>query len=175
MGTLGHMPAIVLQIVWQIIRADPALSVARYGIIYKFWRRQLEVCHDVPELFTSAIVSQPGVARFFLRDGGNAPVIIVVGRVNQTIIRQGKQFFGYASVQRVRVAILEISPPASVNEQRIAGEHPVAAQVGEVSVGMSGCMQRLQRNAANAKGDTFLDAKIGAGKPIESRRSDLTA
>ena len=134
------MPAIVLQVVWQIIWADPALAVARYGIIDEFWRRQFEVCHDVPELFTSAIVPQPGVARFFLRNGGNAPVVIVVARVNQAIVREGKQFFSYAPVQRVRVAILKVSPPASVNEKRIAGEYPVAAQVGEVPIGMSGCM-----------------------------------
>ncbi len=156
-------------------RADPALAVARYGIIDEFWRRQLEVCHDVLELFTSAVVPQPRVAGLLLRDGGNPPVVIVVARVNQAVVRQGKQFFGYAPVQHVRVAILKVSPSTSVNEKRIAGEYPVAAQVGEVPIGMSGCMQRLQRNTANAKGDAFLDANIRAGKPVESRRGNFAA
>ena len=69
-----------------MVGADTTLQIARHGVIYKFWIRQIEVCHGVAKLRQSALSTEPDVALFFLGDGGNTPAFVIVCWIHQRLI-----------------------------------------------------------------------------------------
>ena len=83
-----HLAAIFLQLRRHMIRADATLPVTGYGVVNELRVGQIEACHDGPELLQRAPLTEPRVALFFLGNGGNAPVLVVMGGINQRFVGQ---------------------------------------------------------------------------------------
>lgn len=101
------------------------------------------------------------VAIFLLRHRADVSAIIVVRRIDQSVVRQRENLR--------RIAALEIRPATAVDQQRVVGKDAQNArkldQITVVRVGMAGREQRLQGKAADTEGGILGDAGIGAGKP----------
>ena len=167
------MTAIFLQVFRQLIRTDATLLVARQRVINELRIRQIEVCHDFPELLRRALLSKSRVALLFLGNAGDAPILVVMGGINQRIVRQCEQFFMDAFIQSIGIAVLKVGAAAAFDQQRIPGEDPVAEQVSEMSGGMSRRMEWLQLNTAHLKRHALFEANIGTGQAVESRHGYL--
>ena len=81
------MTAIFLQILGQMVRTDAALLIAWYCIVNEFRIGQIEVRHDFPELLQRALLDEPRVALLFLCNGGNAPILVVMGWIDECVVR----------------------------------------------------------------------------------------
>lgn len=64
----------------------PAQLVARHRNIHLLGIGQLELSHDEDKFLQTLIQPEPGIARFLLRDAGNAATMVVVRRVDQRLI-----------------------------------------------------------------------------------------
>ncbi len=70
-----------------------------------------------------------------------------MGRKNHGLIGKFQQLVEQTVILRARVAILEIGPAGTADQQRVAGEHPIrhAETIGVVSV--AGRVQHVQTDA----------------------------
>ena len=106
-------------------------------------------------------------------------MLIVMRRVDERVFGQGKDLGVNRPVKSFGAPILEIRPPAPVDEQCIAGKDARLPAFLEkeamMSVGVSGGKQRPQRQAAHDQGLLFRDAEIGAGQSFDRGIGDLTA
>jgi hypothetical protein len=123
--TFGHLLAVLLKIPGQVARTNAALPVAGHCVINERWIGQVQVRHHGLELLQGPFFPKPGIAFFFLRYRGNVSVLVVMRRVHQNIIRQRKQLFSDAFVQRVGIAVLEVGTATALDEERISGKDSV--------------------------------------------------
>ncbi len=100
-----------------------AQAVGGNGDVDLLWIGQVQRGHNLDELI-HGLSGQPRVALALLADGADVAVMIIVRRVDQAIVGQGEQLFGDRTVQRLRVASLEIGSAGAVDQQRVAGERP---------------------------------------------------
>ena len=100
--------------------------------MYALRRREIEVVHDRDEL-RFAPARDARVEHFLLAYAADAPTLVVVGRVDQRLVRQREQLFGDAVVHLHRAALLEVGAAAGIDHQRVAGEQPVAPQVAQAA------------------------------------------
>ncbi len=75
-----------------MIRTDAALLIARHRVINEVRIRQIEVCHDFPELLQRALLAESRVALLFLGNGGDASILVVMGGIHKCFVRQSEQF-----------------------------------------------------------------------------------
>jgi hypothetical protein len=66
------------------------LLVAGHGMVNELGIGQVQVCHSGFELFQALVHAEPLVPLLLLDNGGDAAVMVVVGRVDQIIVGQYK-------------------------------------------------------------------------------------
>ena len=71
-------------------RTDAALPITWNCVIDKFWVGQVQIAHDGLEFFERFAVAQAGVALFFLSNGGDETLLVIVCRIDQGLVGQGK-------------------------------------------------------------------------------------
>jgi len=135
--TFGHLAAVLLEVLGQVARTNAALLVAGHRAINELWIGQVQVRHNVSELLQGPFFPKPGIAFLFLRYRGNVPVLVVVRRVHQNIIRQGEQLLPDAFVQSVGIAVLEVGTATPLDEKRISGKDSVTRQKREMPVSVA--------------------------------------
>src|SRR5690606_12592059 len=122
----------------QVRRADAALFVSGHRVIDKLWVGQVEIVHQFNKVCRAFVIAEPGIALFFLKNGGNVALIVIVARVDQSVVRQAKKFVVDALEESFRAATLKVRPPTAVNQQSIPCENFVGNTIGVMIVGVSG-------------------------------------
>src|SRR5690606_33683697 len=89
---VSHLAAVLVQLFRKIWRADAALQVAGNRVIDEFRILKFQLAHDLAKFFEAFRLPQPGITGFFLRYRAYAALLVVVRRVDQTIIRQREKF-----------------------------------------------------------------------------------
>src|SRR3569833_2262051 len=84
-----HFAAIFGQVFGQILRADPAQTIARHCMVDELGVRQLQVGHDVLELLKGDASPLASIAVFLLRNRRYAAAAVVMSGVDQIIIGKG--------------------------------------------------------------------------------------
>ena len=103
---------------------------------------ELEAVHQRDEVLQRALAAQAGIARLLLADGADAALLVVVRRIDQGVVVEGKKLAAYRVIQRGRVAALEVGAAAGLDQQRVAGVQPAGVGIGEVVVGVAGGVDR---------------------------------
>ena len=70
-----------------------------------------------------------------------------MGGEDHGLVGQAQQLVEDRIVLRARVAVLEVGPAGAADEQRVAGEHPVAHQEAVGIVGVAGRVEHVERDA----------------------------
>src|SRR5579864_2487320 len=100
----------------------PAFQIGRHGDIHQLWMRQSEVPHVAGEIVFAQFAAEAGVESPFLADARDREPAIVMPRVEKAGLRQGEDMGMHRAIEGPWIALLEIGPPASANEQAVAGE-----------------------------------------------------
>src|SRR5581483_12420482 len=102
---------------------------------------------------------------FLLADRTDAPPLVVVTGVDQRVFGQRKQLASDAPVELRRVAALEIGAPTTADEQRVAGEQPIAPQ----KTGAAGRVARRGEGAYDLISEynhpTIVEQPVESGGP----------
>ena len=175
LSTFCHLAAVLLDIFGQMVGADAALQVARQRKVDELGVRQIEIRHDGAELFKRALLPQPRIAFDLLVDRGYAPLLVIMGRIDQRVARKREKLACNACIQRFCIALLEVGAPAAFNKQRVAAEKPVTVLVRKVPGSVSRRMNWLQLEAADLEWHAVLNADVSAGQAVEGRGGNLAA
>ncbi len=122
------------------------LEIRRYRDIHLLRVGQIEVVHDV-DVFLGGTDLQARVVGPFLADRADRVALVVVGRVDQRILGQLEQLVEDRVVGGVGVAVLEIGPAGSADQQSIAGENTVGQPEAVGIVRMAGGLDDVQADA----------------------------
>ena len=88
---------------------------------------------------------QARIERLLLADSGDRVALVVVRRKHQRVVRQPQQLVEDRVVLRARIAVLEIGAAGAADQQRVAGEHPVAHAEAVGIVGVAGRIEHVER------------------------------
>mmetsp|Transcript_2936 Transcript_2936/g.13233 ORF Transcript_2936/g.13233 Transcript_2936/m.13233 type:complete len:424 (-) Transcript_2936:16-1287(-) len=166
---------------------DPAHHVLRERLVDLLRVGQVEGGHDLDKLTLALPGPEPRVEPLLLADGAAPVPFVVVRRVDDRVVRKGEDLGVHAVVELLRAAPLEVRPPASPDQNRVAGEHHVLEDVREAPVGVSRGRPHLKdqraeldpvavpdldvRRRAGCRGDDGLD--LGAGRLDGARAGDV--
>ena len=74
-----------------------------------------------------------------------------MGGEDHGLVGQAQQLVEDRIVLRARVAVLEVGPAGAPDEERVAGEHPVAHQEAVGVVGVAGRVEDVERHALDGQ------------------------
>ena len=114
------------------------------SIIFGLGRLRLFISVDI---LVDRLDLQARVERLLLADGGDRLALIVVRRKDERLVGQLQQPVEDRIVLRARIAVLEIGAAGAADQQRVAGENPVAHQEAVGIVGVAGRVEHVEREA----------------------------
>ncbi len=91
-------------------------------------------------------------------DGGDGVAFIIVRGKDHGLVGQPQQFSEQRFILRACIAILEIGAPGAADQQRVAGEYPIAHHETVGIVGMAGGVEHVHAH-------TFDGELVAFGKP----------
>jgi len=126
--------------------------------------RQPQILHVEGEIGLAGLAAEARIETPFLADAGHRQAAVIMRRIEQAIVRQGEDLLLHRAVHRLRVALLEIGPPAAPDQEAIAGERHAAIveHIGQAAIGMAGRPAHLQ--VPPAKGDHVVRHQIAVGR-----------
>lgn len=139
--------------------------------------RQVQLVHQLHEVFLAAVVLEAGISRLLLTHGGHEASVVVVRRIDQGLVGEGEKLVVDRAVQGGGVPHLEVGPPAGVDQQRIAGEQPGSArgmeQEGVMGVGVPRRKQRMDLKSPDTERFAFTNPDIPARQVVHCSPCDL--
>src|SRR5213076_798089 len=78
------------------------------------------------------------VEALLLADAAHPASLVVVGRIDEDLLIEREELLRDARPQRLRAPVLEVRTSTAADKQGVAGEDPVAPQVGDASRRMPG-------------------------------------
>src|SRR6186713_328131 len=96
--TLGHATAIRLHLRRHVVRADPALPVARHRPVDELRIRQVQAGHDLLELGLTLPGAEARVVALLLADRRDPALLVVVPRIDQVLVGEAEQLAGDAGI-----------------------------------------------------------------------------
>ena len=103
------------------------MHVGRHRHVHHLRIGQLQIVHQI-DIFVDRFDPEPRIEQLFLADGRDGIALVVVRRIDQRLVGQLQQLAEDRIVLRARIAVLEIGAAGAADEQRVAGEHPVASR-----------------------------------------------
>src|SRR5437762_1519350 len=117
----------------------------------------------------------PRIVLLLLGDAGRGEAAIVVRRIEQAGLGQAEDAAAHRTVERARIALLEIGAARAADHDAVAGEgHALVVEhVGDAAVGVTGRRPHLERAAAERDPVAILQRAIGTGRAARLREGDL--
>src|SRR5260221_5482014 len=106
------------------VRGNRLVDARRHG--------QVEIAHDGKELL-AGLACDARVETLFLADAAHPASLVVVGGIDEDLLVEREEFLRDARPQRRRAPVLEVRTSTAADKQGVAGEDPVAPQVGDAS------------------------------------------
>src|SRR5688572_7933566 len=119
---------------WTILlKADVEIGWNCY--VHHLRIRQVEAIHDVYVLLDGANL-ETRVASLLLSNGAHCVALIIVGGINKSLVGQLQQAIEYGIILIDGIAVLEVGPSRTADQQSVAREYAVTH---EKAVGLA-CM-----------------------------------
>ena len=103
--------------------------ITRNGKIYLFGIRQFQPVHQAYERLQAPIILQTRITGFFLGNGREEAALIVMCRIDQRLLGEGKQLVVNAAIQGSGITGLKIRPTTGIDESGIPGKQHLLSAV----------------------------------------------
>ena len=109
----------------------------------------MQALHQL-RVFVGVLDLEARIEAPFLADGADGVAFVIVRRKHQRLFRQPHQPL-QALVLGAGIAVLEIGAAGAADEQRVAGEHPIAEMEAVGIVGVAGRVEHVEAQALDAE------------------------
>ena len=115
-----HMPVHYIGRISNGSNLHTAGHVGGHSDVNLLWVRQPKVFHELSKLLRR--LGQPRVEHPLLQHRGGTPVLVIMTRADQRLVRESENLLVHAGMERKGVSLLEVRSATATNQQGVAGE-----------------------------------------------------
>ena len=128
---------------------QPLMDVGGNGDVHHLRIGQMQAFHQL-RIVVGVANLKARIEALFLADRADRVAFVIVRGKDQRLFRQPHQAL-QALVLGAGIAVLEIGAAGAADEQRVAGEHPIAEMEAVGIVGVAGRVEHIEAQALDAE------------------------